>query len=329
MVALTTFAGEFVKRDLEPANLVMFYLLAVVIAALRWGRGSAAAASILSVLAFDFFLVPPYLTFRVSDFQYLFTFAGFLIVGLTVSELTAKTKKQELLRATEKLQTALLNSISHDLRTPLVSITGSLSILLHDASWLDEETKKELLENALEESDRLNRIVGNLLDMTRVEAGALKVSPKFCELRDVIGVSLQELKNKLSRRSVDIQIPQDIPEIPLDFSLTVKVFANLIDNAAKYSPENAAIRIRAQIEGNKARIEISDEGMGIREEDLKHIFDKFYRAVRPDQVSGTGLGLSICKGIVEAHHGKIWAENHPGKTGATFVVPLPLEQDLR
>ena len=475
LVALMTFGGELVKRDLEPANLVMCYLLAVVIVAVQWGLGPAVFASILSVLAFDFFLVPPYLTLGVHDLQYLFTFSGLLIVSLIVSELTAKTRKQaleatlresrtaalyelsrnlatsqglestleiikrnlremflcevaiylpegqnlkvyvrdagfplndqeatiasscfrsgqpqparkgegyyfplktaqevvgvlglcftgsrelmtleesnllnalasqaalaiqraklaeearqlELLRATEKLQKALLNSISHDLRTPLASITGSLSALLQDASSLDGKTKNELLENAFEESDRLNRIVGNLLDMTRVEAGALKVSPKPCELRDVIGVSLQELKCKLNGRPVNIQIPHDLPEIPMDFSLIVKVFVNLIDNAVKYSPEGAPIGIHAMIQENKSRIEIADEGAGIREEDLKRIFDKFYRAVKPDQISGTGLGLSICKGIVEAHNGEIWAEGRSGKKGATFVVLLPLKQ---
>ncbi len=325
LVGAMTLGGEFVKRNLEPANLVMCYLLAVVIVATRWGLGPAVFTSVLSVLAFDFFLVPPYLTFGVHDLQYLFTFAGLLVVGLIISELVAKTRQLELLRATEKLEQALLNSISHDLRTPLVSITGSLSILLHDASWLDEETRNELIENALEESERLNRIVGNLLDMTRVEAGALKVFPKPCELRDVIGVSLQELKHKLSRQSLDIRIPHDFPEIPMDFSLMVKVFVNLIDNAVKYSPGAAPIHIHAKMDSDKSRIEISDEGPGIREEDLKRIFDKFYRAVKPDQISGTGLGLSICKGIVEAHNGEIWAENRSEKKGATFVVRLPLK----
>jgi len=478
LVGAMTLGGEFVKRNLEPANLVMCYLLAVVIVAVRWGLGPAVFTSVLSVLAFDFFLVPPYLTLGVHDLQYTFTFAGLLIVGLIVGKLTAKTRRQaleatvrerrtatlyelsrnlaisqglentleiikkhlreifvcdvalylpeeqnlkvhthdagfplnerelamaslcfrsgqpsgksadalqggeayyfplrtahgvtgvlglqftgpqefmnpeesqllealssqaalaiqqaklaeearqlELLRATEKLQKALLNSISHDLRTPLVSITGSLSILLHDASWLDEETRNELIENALEESERLNRIVGNLLDMTRVEAGALKASPKPCELRDVIGVSLQELKHKLSRRTLDIRIPHNFPEIPMDFSLMLKVFFNLIDNAVKYSSGETPIRIRAEIQGNKARIEISDEGAGIREEDLKRIFDKFYRAVKPGQISGTGLGLSICKGIVEAHNGEIWAESRSEKKGTTFIVLLPL-----
>ncbi len=336
LVAAITLIGEFVKRYLEPVNLVMLYLLAVVIAAIYWGRGPAIVASILGVLAFDFFLVPPYLTFAIADLQYLFTFIGLLMVGLTVSELTIKTKEHAekerqlaLLRATEKLQTALLNSVSHDLRTPLASIIGSISMLLQDTPSLDEETIKGLLQDAYSESNRLNRIVGNLLDMTRLEAGALKVSFKPCELRDVLGVSLQELKDKLDRRPVEIEIPKGFPEIPLDFSLIIKVFVNLIDNAIKYSPHEAPIRIRAKNQGEQARIEIADEGLGILQEDLKRIFDKFFRVVKPDQVSGLGLGLSICKGIVEAHHGQIWAESSAGKKGSTLIVLLPLSQELR
>ncbi len=333
LIALVTLIGEFVKRDLEPTNLVMLYLFIVVLVAARWGRRPAILASFLSVLAFDLFLVPPYFTLVVSDVQYIFTLIGLLTVGIMISELMEKMRKQsrkvkqlELLQVTEKLQTALLNSISHDLRTPLVSITGSLSILLHDASWFDEETRNELLENALEDSERLNRIVGNLLDMTRVEAGALKVSLKLCELRDVIGVSLQELKEKLIRRSVQIQIPPNFPEIPMDFSLMVKVFVNLIDNAVKYSTDGTPIQIQAKAQENKVRIEISNEGIRIRKEDLQRIFDKFYRAVKPDQVRGIGLGLSICKGIVEAHGGNIWAESHPAKKETTFVVLLPVNK---
>ena len=333
LVVLITFLGELIKQYFEPTNLVMLYLLAVVFVALRWGRGPAIVTSLLSVLAFDFFLVPPYFTLAVSQVQYVFTFIGFLIVGLVISELAIKTKKQgqevrqlELLRVTEKLQTALLNSISHDLRTPLATIIGAISMLLQDAPSLSEETIKELLQDAYDESNRLNRIVGNLLDMTRLEAGALKVSLKPCELRDVFGVSLQELKEKLGRRPVEINIPHNFPEIPMDFSLIVKVFVNLIDNAVKYSPDETPIHIAAKIEGPQVRIEIQNEGPGILQTDLKRIFDKFYRAANSVQVSGLGLGLSISKGIIEAHGGQIWAEIPTEKKGPVFVVLLPGSQ---
>jgi two-component system sensor histidine kinase KdpD len=176
LIFLTTLFGEFVKRRLEPTNIIMFYLLVVVFTAIRWGRGPAIATSIVSVLAFDFFLVPPYLTLSVADIQYIFTFAAFLVVGITLSTFASKVREQVIQRQTEKLHSALLSSISHDLKTPLVSITGSLSALLDTKSNLDESQKKELLKTACEESKRLNRIVNNLLDMTKMEAGVLRLS---------------------------------------------------------------------------------------------------------------------------------------------------------
>ena len=229
----------------------------------------------------------------------------------------------ELMRQTEKLQTALLNSISHDLRTPLVSITGAVDTLLQDFSLLDEPTRKELLETASEEAGRLNRLVGNLLDMTRVEAGTLKIHAKPCDLRDLLGASMQQLRDKIEKRDIQIHISVEIPEIQADFTLMMRVFVNLIDNAVKYSPPDAPIEITAGVFENKLKVEIADKGFGVPKEDLKRIFDKFYRAVKPRQITGTGLGLSICKGIVEAHGGQIWAENNQDR-GTNFIILLPL-----
>jgi len=323
LVFIMTLFGEFVKRKLEPTNIVMFYLLAVVIAAIWWGQGPAIVTSILSVLAFDFFLVPPYLTLGVAHLQYIFTFIAFLIVGVVVSTLASKTREQVIQRQTEKLQTALLNSISHDLRTPLASITGSLTALLDNDSGLDDTTRRELLENAFEESVCLNRLVGNLLDMTRMEAGALKISRKPCELRDVLGASLEQLKEKIGSRNIRIDIPRDFPEVPMDFSFMMKVFFNLIDNALKYSSADKPIDIKATLFKDKVKIEIKDQGFGIPKGDFKRIFDKFYRVERPQQITGTGLGLSICKGIIEAHGGEITAQNNPDR-GVTFIITILL-----
>ena len=322
LVFIMTLFGEFVKRKLEPTNIVMFYLLAVVIAAIRWGQGPAIVTSILSVLVFDFFLVPPYLTLSVASLQYIFTFIAFLIVGVVVSTLASKTREQLIQRQTEKLQSALLNSISHDLRTPLASITGSLTALLDSDSGLDEATRKELLENAFEESVLLNRLVGNLLDMTRMEAG-VRISRKPCELRDVLGASLEQLKEKIGPRNIRIDIPRDFPEVPMDFAFMMKVFFNLIDNAIKYSSADNSIDIKATSLKRNVKIEITDQGIGIPKGDLKRIFEKFYRVERPQQITGTGLGLSICKGIIEAHGGQITAQNNPGR-GATFIITTPL-----
>lgn len=323
-VFIMTLFGEFVKRRLEPTNIVMFYLLAVVIIAIRWGQGPAIVTSMLSVLAFDFFLVPPYLTLSVVDLQYIFTFIAFLVVGIVVSTLASKTREQIIQRQKEKLQTALLNSISHDLKTPLVSITGTLSALLDSKSKLDEQQKNNLLQTARSESERLNRLVNNLLDMTRTESGVLRISKKPCDLRDFLGACLEQLKDKIGSRNIKINIPKDMPEVAVDFSYMLKAFLNVIDNALKYSPDGSPIEIEASCTGNKVRVSVRDYGYGIPKEDLGRIFDKFYRVQRAQNVLGTGLGLSISKNIIEAHSGHISAESIFGK-GATFIIELPVE----
>jgi two-component system sensor histidine kinase KdpD len=450
----------------------------VVISAVYLGRGPSLLAAIGGVLAFDFFLIPPYLTFAVSDTEYLLTFLALFVVSLVVSSLTARVREQaeaalrreaqasalynlgreltsalglqevagivithvaeffgreaaifvpegrllkplasspgyqpdenelavaawafehdqpagpgtdtlpaaslrcqplrtargragvlgirpegsgslltpeqrqtfdafahqaalaveraglaeqarqaELLQATEKLQTALLDSISHDLRTPLVSITGALSSLAEEEVSLDEAARRSLIETASEEADRLNRLVGNLLDMTRLEAGALQVRREPCDLQDLVGATLEEVGQRLGGRSVQVDIPADLPPLPVDFVLIGRVLTNVIDNALKYSEPDTPIEIRAHVAGAFAEIAISDRGVGIPAKDLGRVFDKFYRVQRPDNVTGTGLGLAISRGIVEAHGGFISAENRRGG-GTTVTVALPLE----
>ncbi len=323
LVFITTLLGEFVKRRLEPTNIVMFYLLAIVIAAIRWGQGPAIVASVLSVLAFDFFLVPPYLTFNVHDFEYFFTFAAFLFVGVVVSTLASKVREQIIQHQTEKLHSALLNSISHDLKTPLVSITGSLSVLLEENSKLDPKQTKELLMTAHSESERLHHLVNNLLDMARTESGVLRIFKKPCDLKDFMGSCLEQFKNKIGCRDVRIEFPNIIPEVALDFPYMLKAFTNIIDNALTYSPDGSPVDVAVSFSGNDVRIAIKNRGCGIPKEDLGRVFDKFYRVQNANNVSGTGLGLSISKNIIEAHGGRIRAESVLGK-GATFVVEFPV-----
>jgi two-component system sensor histidine kinase KdpD len=324
LVILTTLFGELLKRSVDPANIVMFYLLVVVFAAIRWGIGPAVAASVMSVLAFDFFLVPPYLTLGVEDLQYIFTFAAFLVVGIVVGTFASKVREQVIQRQTEKLHSALLSSISHDLKTPLVSITGSLTALLDPSSHLDEAGRKELLKTARAESERLNRIVNNLLDMTRMEAGVLRIIKKPCDVRDLLGVCLEQLKDKTGAGEVTIDIPAGFPEVSLDFPVIVKALFNVIDNALKYSPAGSPVGIRIFKKQNTVGIRVTDHGCGIPKDDLGRIFDKFYRVERSTLVSGSGLGLCISKGIVEAHGGRITVESEPGK-GSVFTIFLPLE----
>jgi two-component system sensor histidine kinase KdpD len=476
LVTLATLIGYFVLGKLEPVNLVMLYLVCTVIAAVFLGRGPALLTTILGVLAFDFFLVPPYLTFAVTDTQYIITFIGLFIVSLVVSTLTARTRDQadaaiqreahtsalytlgreltsatdlnqvseiiishvsqifgwdvaiflpengklkvfatssgympdenemavatwafdhdqpaglgtetlpaasircqplktalgkigvlgihpketgklltpeqrqtfnaiahqaalsieraslaeqarqaDLLQATEKLQSALLNSISHDLRTPLVSITGALSSLREESLTLSQDDRKSLLQTAYGEAERLNRLVGNLLNMTRLESGAIHLRLEPCDIQDSIGAALDQLEERLGKTPVNVKIPEELPLISLDFSLFGQVLINVLDNAVKYSPKDAQIDIDVIQTEKKIMIQVGDRGIGIPEEDLERVFDKFYRVSRPENVTGTGLGLSICKGIVEAHGGSITAKNRPG--GGTIIsITLP------
>ncbi|RJP50535.1 MAG: sensor histidine kinase KdpD [Anaerolineaceae bacterium] len=482
LVAISTLLGLLIRGELEPTNLVMLYLTSVVVSAVFLGRGPSLLGAIMSVLSFDFFLVPPYYTFVVNDTEYILTFIALFIVGLVISSLTARVREQaesavqrekqasalynlgrdltsatdlkqvaeiivshisqafgrdvaiflpenkqlltfanspgfepdenelavaawafehnepagrgtdtlpaaalrclplktannivgvlgvrpkdsgnfltpeqrqtlaafanqaalaieraglakqaqkaELLQAAEKLQTALLNSISHDLRTPLVAITGALTSLDEQAESLNEDYRRSLIGTAREEADRLNRLVGNLLSMTRIESGAIRLHREPGDIQDVIGTALEQLGKRAEDHQINVNVPDDFPLVPMDFTLIVQVVVNLLENAVKYSRKDTLIEVSASLLDDTVRLEIADRGVGIPLEDLTRVFDKFYRVQRPESVSGTGLGLSISKGIIEAHHGNIYALARDG--GGTIVsVELLLnnEQD--
>jgi two-component system sensor histidine kinase KdpD len=258
-----------------------------------------------------------------DELHLLDAFASQAALAVERARLAEQARHADVLQATERLQATLLNSISHDLRTPLVAITGTLSSLQEDEGEMDASTRRSLVENAAAEADRLNRLVGNLLDMTRIEAGGLKAFLEPCELEDVVGSAMEQLENRLKDRPVTVRVPPGFPMLPMDFALMVQVFVNLLDNALKYSPSGSPIELRATIAQGAAEIEVADRGVGLPPEDLGRVFDKFYRVQRPGSVTGTGLGLSICKGIVEAHGGSIRAENRPGG-GTIVIISLPL-----
>ncbi len=251
-------------------------------------------------------------------------FASQAALALERVQFAEQARHAQLLQATEKLQTALLNSVSHDLRTPLVSITGALTSLDEQSESLDDENRKSLIVTAREEADRLNRLVGNLLSMTRIESGAIKLHLEPGDIQDLIGTALDQLGKRIINRKVQADVPMDFPLVPMDFTLMVQVLVNVLDNAVKYSPEYCAIEISAELNKDNARVTIADPGEGIPSEDLTRVFDKFYRVQRPESISGTGLGLSISKGIVEAHNGNIQALRREG--GGTIIqIELPLK----
>jgi two-component system, OmpR family, sensor histidine kinase KdpD len=240
-----------------------------------------------------------------------------------------QAREAQLLREKEKLQSALLNSISHDLRTPLVSVTGALSSLKDDSGLLDKKAQRELVETALEEANRLNWLVGNLLDMTRLESNALYLKKEPCDVQDIIGVALSQMRERLRSRETQLDIPPDLPLMSADFVLIVQVLVNLLDNAVKYTPAWEPIEVCARQHGEMVEIEVADHGKGIPPSAFEHIFEKFYRVNDlPEDASGTGLGLSIVKGIVEAHKGIIEVQNRPGG-GASFRFSVPIHRTER
>jgi two-component system, OmpR family, sensor histidine kinase KdpD len=474
LVGIATLIGRLINQLFTPATIMALYVLAVGITAYLGGLGPSIMVSFVGVLVFDFFFVRPYFSFSVSDTQYLFTFFVLILVGMVISYLTERVRRQteaakikeretyalfalgrdlavsndlesymqviikraqetfgheviaflpdpekknnlkpftgvqnlvidenersaaiwafehqkivgsgtdtlpnskarfiplvtargkvgvlailvtgdkdkltigqehlleayadlaavaiesillneeshnaQIMRDTEKLQTALLNSVSHDLRTPLVSIIGVLSSLQEGGIHLDDAAKAKLVNVAWEEAERLNHLITNLLDVSRVEAGAIRILRQASDVQDLVGTALEQLGNRTVSRPIEVDITPDLPFVSVDFGLIVQTLVNIIDNALKYSPTDSAIEIKARRIDNEVQIEIADRGFGIPPGDLLQVFDKFYRIEHPGSVAGTGLGLSICKGIVEAHGGRILAENRAG--GGTII----------
>jgi len=250
-------------------------------------------------------------------------YADLAAVAIERTQFADKARNAEILETTEKLQTALLNSISHDLRTPLVSVIGVLSSLQEEGIDLDDAAKRNLVQVAREEAERLNHLITNLLDVTRLEAGALKVSKQPCDVEDIIGAALEQLGSRSDRRPVRTELGEGLPFVSADFGLIVQVLVNILENAFKYSPPESPVEVTGRRTGHQVEIEVADRGVGIPQQDLLRIFDKFYRVQRPDSVVGTGLGLAICKGIAEAHGGSITAENrHGGGTIIRLTLPM-------
>ncbi|HEY1612456.1 MAG TPA: sensor histidine kinase KdpD [Rhizomicrobium sp.] len=229
---------------------------------------------------------------------------------------------------TERLRGALLTSISHDLRTPLASIVGAAAGLKTWRTSLDEAAQDELIHTVQEEADRLNHFISNLLDMTRLESGAIAPKQDVVDVSDVVGSALRRAGKILAHQRVQVSLAADLPMLRLDPVLFEQVLFNLLDNAAKYAPPGSTVEVRGSRLGETVQLEVSDEGDGIPQADVERIFDKFYRVQAGDRRRvGTGLGLSICRGFVEAMGGSICAGNRSDRPGAVFTITLPVPQD--
>jgi two-component system sensor histidine kinase KdpD len=225
----------------------------------------------------------------------------------------------------DRLRAALLTSISHDLKTPLASVLGAASTMRDLAPKLSEAEKNDLLTTVIDESERLNRFIANLLDMTKLESGAVVPNASRQDLGEIVGSALRRAGKILTRHPVKLELAPDLPMLELDAVLFEQVLFNLLDNAAKYAPAGTTIAIKALRDKQSVSLQIIDEGAGIPPDDLENVFDKFFRAQKGDHVrAGTGLGLAISRGFVEAMHGTISATNRSDRSGAVLTVRLPI-----
>jgi two-component system, OmpR family, sensor histidine kinase KdpD len=231
---------------------------------------------------------------------------------------------------TERLRSALLTSISHDLKTPLAAVLGAAGTLRDLSKRLGEAEKADLVATIIDESERLNRFIANLLDMTKLESGAVVPNMALHDLGEIVGSALRRATKILARHRVDVDLQADLPMLELDAVLFEQALFNLLDNAAKYAPADTVIRVESWREQDVVCLRVLDEGEGIPADELEHIFDKFYRAKKGDQVrAGTGLGLAISRGFVEAMRGTITAGNRADRNGAAFTISLPTPADTR
>ena len=349
----------------NPITAALGLLLIVLVVATLFGSGPALLASLLGVLSFNFFFLPPYYTWHIAAPENWVAFAAFFITAVIAGQLSSyarrraaesearrkkieglysdlqlafeKASQAEALRQSDQLKSALLDAVTHDLRTPLTSIKASVTTLLEDAKAngasgpndisLDTDGRKEFLDIINEETDRLNGFVGEMVDLARIEAGNLVQRKVETDVSEMIEEAAERAKDRLKDHCTDIEIDRDLHTVLVDASSLTEVIYILLDNAAKYSPDNSRIRVRARSENGTIRISVEDQGRGIKPELRAQVFDKFYRAHEDgihSTCSGLGLGLSIAQGIVESQGGKIWAEDAEDGFKTRFVLQVPV-----
>ncbi len=338
VVFLTTCSALLLERadkalslPVHSAIFVMPYLLGVVLAALKFDRWASMATATLTVISLVVIFIHPLFEKTPKDFDYLLILAVFLIISAVINELSFTTRKQSALIAetearmeTERLKNTLLRSVSHDLRSPLATIMGAASSLSDDASGLSEDKLRELATSICRESERLDRQVGNLLEMTSLESPTLVLRQDWYSAEDLIGDALTALERRLDGKEIEIEIDKDVPSLFVDGLLIEKVFINLIENCLKYAPDQL-YRISASLHDGFAEIEVFNTGVPIAVGEEKRIFEKFYRGAHAE-ADGAGLGLAICQSIVQLHGGTIGAREEL-KNGVAIKFRLPVRDD--
>jgi two-component system, OmpR family, sensor histidine kinase KdpD len=307
---------------------ILLYLVPIVLAASRWGRGPAITAVVAAILGHDLLFVDPRGTFSVARADEALGLVLLLFVAVVTAQLAdgarrgAQTAREAVLaRRSDELKTALLRAVTHNLRTPLASIKASVSGLRQPDATFPDEDRAELLAEIEEEADRLDRLVTNLLDASRLEAGGLTVSRHPQDLAELVGAAVERIQSRLAGRQVQVHIPEELPPVACDYAQIDQVVTNLLENALLHTPPGTPVVARAERDNGVVRVEVVDRGPGIPAADRERLFHPFERG--RSRAPGTGLGLTIARGFVEAHGGQLWLEEGP-EAGARFVFTLPL-----
>jgi K+-sensing histidine kinase KdpD len=348
-LAIVTVAIQVLQGHIPVLSLAVLYLLAIIPVAVAWGLVYAVGVAIGSMLAFNFFFLPPLYTLTLQDERNWFALLVFVVTAVVVSELASRSRRRaeeaeaalraleeltvererlaqealeaEAFRRSDALKTALLRAVSHDLRSPLMAILTSAGALNNDELSLAAADRRELTETILGEAGRLDRLVSDLLDLSRLQAGAAVPDPGDWPVDDFVLHSLDDVE---AASRVEVTLPEDDPPlVHADRAQCERIFANLVENALRYSPPTESVRVQVRETGSDALIRVIDHGPGIAPGDAERIFEPFHRGSVPGASRGAGLGLAIARGFAEANGGRVWVESHVGQ-GATFVLALPL-----
>jgi len=347
-VAVITAIIFALKPYVPVLGLSVLYVLAVLPVAVVWGLPYAVAVSIASMLAFNFFFLPPVHTLTIADSSNWFALGVFVVTAAVVSELASRSRRRaeeaaahaeaatalleererlaqealeaEALRRADVIKTALLRAVSHDLRTPLMAISTSAGALARRDLSIDDADRAELLATILAASDRLEHLVANLLDLSRLQAGAAQPEPEVHELDDLVVRALDELG--ADGRRVDVSLPDESVTVSVDAQQIQRVLVNVLENALKYSPPDEPVHVHVTGTQSEAIVRVVDRGPGVATADRERIFEPFHRSSRSD-AAGAGLGLAIARGFTEANGGRLWVESLEGQ-GAAFVLALPV-----
>jgi len=329
LVLLTSIACYFGSQFIAYKTVALLLLVSVSITAMLFDILPVLSAAFLSALIWNFFFIPPIFTFHIERTEDLLMFLMYFFIALVNAVLTLKIRKEETKARdkeekenTIKLYNTLLNSLSHELRTPISTIIGAIDTLKENKDKISTSNQNELLNQIHIASTRLNRQVENLLNMSRLETGMLKLNLDWCDTNELINSIISKLTIPCKQHIV-FKADDNLPLLKFDRGLIEQVLLNLLHNAINYTPENTTIEIVALHSSNNCEIRVSDNGNGIPETGIKNVFDKFYRLPQT-KTGGSGLGLSIVKGFVEAHAGFVTVENN-STGGVTFIVKFPAE----